>query len=356
MTHERFALSGSITAAIVGSALILTVGCGSRSNITTTNEPTFSRLAGRWSVSLYELLRSMSLSEPDEPPPSDWGGPVVLLTFHPDGSVDWSRSHYGAMYGLHGLRQVGDQCVGNRYEAGRFEVVACDYTPTRSFVEIRGLSRDEVAQELDYAKFEIELQADDTVIARISTDTISGWINSRPELPPDHDNNEFRLRRHDPARRIIQNDSRLNGQWSLPGSLEEVILVIRGDGSFDWTGTMEGLAAGLYQLEFPGDRSFDLLTGEESELLKASHEPTMSHITFRRKNSGNGDIQYRLTARLIDPDLIEVSIQGKQPWKRVERIVRRLVRNDDCTLRDEIPLSTLSMVGRQEPVTLEVMP
>ncbi len=62
---------------------------------------------------------------------------TVIVTIEPDGRFDWPRTLLGVTEGIHGLRNKGDQCTGRKQEAGRFEVVACEYTPTRSFLDLR---------------------------------------------------------------------------------------------------------------------------------------------------------------------------------------------------------------------------
>ncbi|OWY72992.1 hypothetical protein B7486_01205 [cyanobacterium TDX16] len=314
MTRLRRALA-------VGSLFffgLLATGCA-ESNIRVCNEPTFSKLAGRWSASACEVFRDWK-SRPCKGSDPFWvDDRLVLLTITPDGRVDWSRSYLGIIYGLRDLNEPHDRCAGFKEDAGPFELVSAEYTPTRTHVEVSGLSLFKGKQGVRVTgTVTVELDTDGVATLRVSP-----GFQYLYELADDL---EIKVRRHDRQRRTIDNASRIAGTWVDPEHEDRGLLIIREDGTFDWSGTLLAWYGAMHQLEFPGDRTIDLFFGcsSRSKLISAKYEPDLSAI-FVRSHSPLPFVHERfsIVVHRIDDD--QVSLTFRRTGLGVEEFERTLI-------------------------------
>lgn len=297
---------------------LLAAGCA-ESNIRVCNEPTFSKLAGRWSASACEVFRDWK-SRPFKGSDPFWvDDRLVLLTITPDGRVDWSRSYLGIIYGLHDLNQTGDRCAGFREDAGPFELVSAEYTPTRTRVEVSGLSpfKGKPGDRVN-GSITIELGVDGVATLRASP--------CFQHLYEEADDLEIKVQRHDRPRRTINNASRIAGTWVDPEYEGRGLLIIREDGTFDWSGTLLAWYGAMHQLEFPGDRTIDLFyrCSSRSKLISANYEPDLSAI-FVRSHSPLPFVHERfsIVVHRIDDD--QVSLTFSRTGLGVEEFERTLI-------------------------------
>ena len=91
------------------------------------DQPNFSRLAGRWWVSLRDFVeigqRGKTATEASRFAEKDR---LLIVTILPDGSCDWSRTYLGVRDGLHSLRNVGDRCIAHKFAPSAYEVIASE--------------------------------------------------------------------------------------------------------------------------------------------------------------------------------------------------------------------------------------
>jgi hypothetical protein len=298
---------------------------------------TYSKLAGRWSVSYLERVQEEQRSRGQEVTITEEGAGaagedrIIVVTILPDGGFDWSRMHFGVIYGVHSLRNPGDRCVGRRYEAGEFEVVAAEYTPTRSLIEFRGVSQDEnITQTLAYARLDVELQPDDTASAQIVWDEVTGFTIRTDEAgeqivdersPPRRSEMTYRLQRHDSRKRKrIQNVSKIAGNWAKSRDAAKLALIIRPDGTFDWTATAEGVLGCWYQLEQKGDVAFVEMSHQRYVVLDAEYTTTQSRI---RLGAEAGKVE--LAARQAGPNTIMLLMKADGGIRRTVTLHRNNV-------------------------------
>lgn len=299
-------------------------GCA-ESSIRVANGPTLSRLAGRWSASSAEAQRSFTkdsaTSSIQEPAARD--DRIVFITILADGSIDWSRTSFGATQGIHQLKNVGDQQPG--WGSGHFEVLAAKYTRSRTSVTIkRTLSQGPKTQlEVDILRFGLELQEDGFVRFEYQDQS----TGKAPKV--------LALTRDDRHPQHVENHSHLLGEWSFSPDDALAVLIIRQDGTFDWSGTAEAMLAGFHQLEVPGDK-YRVSNGTDIfELVAATYSPDVSRVEIRQTNSSGTLITYELTARRIDNHRIEASAIMTSKETGAERGTRTLYRNEDATGRFE---------------------
>lgn len=290
-----------------------------------SEEPAFSKLAGRWTISLREMHKSFygSTEKIDEFRTNERDR-IVLVTINSDGSFDWPRTLLAVSKGIHDLRDKGDQCIGRRYRGGRYEVVACEYTPTRSFIEIRGLGEG-IAQSSSRTVFDVQLQPDGIAIAKNVIDST------------EHD---CRLMRHDdPYWPLTRTQSRIAGHWAGSSDDPKILLIIRPDGTFDWTGTLEGIIGAMFQLERKGDR---FATGMDprmnSEVVSSRYAPDESRLKWTTRLAGRELGVQELVARKSDEGAlavtmtVEIAGHGNEHYKAVlHRIQGRTERVEGFT-------------------------
>jgi hypothetical protein len=302
-------------------------GCA-ESNIRVANEPTFSKLAGRWSAPSAEAQRSFTGDSASgsiqEPAARD--DRIVFITILADGSIDWSRSFFGAAHGIHQLKNVGDEQPG--WRSGHYEVLAADYTRSRTSVTIkRTFSNErETQSDVHIFRFALELQEDGSGRFEIQDQS----AEKAPEVRA--------LTRDDRHPQHVENHSQLLGKWSFSPDDAMAVLIIREDGTFDWSGTAEAMLAGFHQLEVPGDK-YRISNGTDIlELVAATYLPDVSRVEIRQTSSSGTSITYDLTARRIDSQRIEASLIMTSSETGANRGTQTLYRSEDATRRFESAL------------------
>jgi len=310
--------SSHLAVFILLSISLLATGCAER-NIRVANEPAFSKLAGRWSASACEVFPGLKGRSYKGSDPFWVDDRLVLLTIMPDGRVDWSRSYLGISYGMRDLNEPGDRCAGLKEGAGPFELVSAEYTPTRTRVEVSGLSlcKGKPGDRVN-GSITIELYSDGVATLRASP----GFQN----LYKQADDLEIKVQRHDRQRHSIDNASRIAGTWVDPKHEDRAVLIIREDGTFDWSGTLMAWYGAMHQLEFPGDRTIDFFFGcsSRSKLISAKYEQDLSAI-FLRSHSPQPFVHERFSfvVHRIDDD--QVSLTFRRTGVGVEEFERTLI-------------------------------
>lgn len=344
--------------------VLLSAGCSaSHAPIGTAaaQEPPFSKLAGRWSISLPEMAQALGR---DARPFKEVGlterDRTVIVTIKPDGGFDWPRTSLGVSHGIHSLRNKGDRCTGRRYEAGRFEVVACEYTPTRSFIEFRGLSRDEnIAQTLTKATLDVRLQANGGALARIGLTTSHlFFIGINPKtVEPSGDAEvtemELPLRRHEPKLQRLDNVSKIAGHWAASPDAKKILITIRRDGTFDWTGTIEGMMGAMHQLEQKGDNSFNQMDPRQrTEVVLTRYKPNGSTLQWitRTTDPATGEVKSYTQTLSAKPSgdkeiLVTLSIHGLEQGDEKHTAVLHGI--EDVDEREESFTSRLRELAKQ---------
>ncbi|HKQ47254.1 MAG TPA: hypothetical protein VJZ71_04190 [Phycisphaerae bacterium] len=318
---------------IIAVAIATGSGCGA-SNIRVADEPTFSKLAGRWSIPWREVERAVSEGQDSSGTSPQWWANerVVFVTIEPDGMIDWSRSLMTSPYGLHGLRNAGDTC-------GAFRLTAAEYTPTQTRVRIqRGGADGATSSPDDEAFINLELQGDGSALM-----DCGGFYAPLSSL---------RLTRHDRRRYRVDNTSRLAGKWSLSPDDPRAVLVVREDGTFDWSGTLESAFQGLGQIEYEGDRVFTM--SAVLQLREARYLPAVSSIVIEIVRKGEDSLYYKLSAKSIENERIKVSAAIDFPTNETVSGTRTLYRIHGGDGRYDSVFSTLlreEIQRKQSPVT-----
>ncbi len=281
------------------------VGCRATGMPATDNEPAFSKLAGRWWISLGEIVESVhrdkTAADASRFAKEDR---LLVVTILPDGSCDWSRTYLGVRVGLHGLRDAGDRCIVRKSTQSAYEVIASEYTPTTGRIEFQRIDPETRAPHSSgHYILEISLRSDGK--ANYVEKEVTRRSSSRNPLV-------LRLHRSNSTRSPIINQSRIAGSWSLGESDSEAVLVIRSDGTFDWSGTLEAHMSCWHQLEHEGDRSCNLMNHDQVyEVISGEYASVESSLRFRvRDRSPKGEateVRVELTAKRIDEKTIRVS-------------------------------------------------
>jgi hypothetical protein len=316
---------GGLFVVIMGSGL----GCAV-SDERICDEPTFSKLAGRWSitwVSADEAITGGQNSRGKDLPELAHEK-IVFVTILPNGAIDWSRSYAGSVYGIHDLERVGDECVSRRPLHGRFRLSAAEYTPTRSSVTIERTDPGLYTDSLKEADFALELREDGT--ARFDLGTFQGL--GRPVKT-------MVLSRHDQELLRIQNRSRIAGAWTLSPDDMMAKIIIRDDGTFDWTGTVEDMSQNLHQLVRSGDRAFSMIGA--ARVVAASYQPDSSGLTIETTRQDGSVYELELDVARIDHDRIEIFVRAGIRGAASMRAACTLYRNDKAVQRYESALSDL---------------
>ena len=123
----------------------------------------------------------------------------------------------------------------------------------------------------------------------------------------------LRLHRFDLTRSSTPNQSQIAGSWSPEESESRVALIIRSDGTFDWSGTLEAHMACWHQLEHKGDRSRNLMDAAKVyEVIAAEYASVESSLRILIRDRGpNGEVyeaSAALVAERINENTIHVSL------------------------------------------------
>lgn len=321
---------------LLAVAFSLLPGCGP-SNIRIADEPTFSKLAGRWSTSLFGLVNKYRKEEGLEAEIKPWriDDRIVFVTIRPDGRIDWSRSYAGLGYGLCDLAEVGDRCAVGSEDVGPFKVIAAEYSPKRTSITIDGFAQNDTQQESrKQGTLSVELNSDGSATLR-ATGGFQHLVGTQGVF-------DTRLERHCRHRRVVKNKSSIAGRWVGRPHDDRALLVIRKDGTFDWTGTIYGNLGCWHQLEFPGDQSTCAMDWRvQNKLISAEYEPNESAMTVRTSGAAYLTYaEYELHVERIDER--QISITFKARVKGGESVVTSytLRRNDQAAMRGDLPMGT----------------
>ncbi len=278
-----------------------------------------SKLAGRWQISVKDLgassernLRHLEEAEVD----LQIG--IQMVTINRDGSFDWSRSHIGKSEGVHGLRDAGDQCVSRTSSDKHYLVDHAEYTPTMSRIELRRLASTHPTrrfQEASYS-FEVELTEDDR--AKL---TVTRPIAGQKRLVL------HRIERCPPLQQSV-----IAGSWSIEND-PKIALIIRPDGTFDWSGTDDSLSTYIYQLECVGDRAISSDPRTVLEVIRVEYEPDKSVVILQLTNPlATGDYSQSYVAQGLEDGSLLFTVGITDGTASNEQAVR-LVRNDQAVVR-----------------------
>lgn len=287
------------------AALTVTVstGCASLSPFAGPEESSRT-LYGEWTSSYREMERSRSNATPN----SDQLGaaadqPITLVAILSDGTFDWSRTMLGVTEGIHGLRDAGDICVSRRDPDVRFRVDVARYTPALCVVELSRLHEDQQHMHISYPwmrlRLEIKLVDDGAVFSQ-----------SYPDGDSQNESIELHRKPRPHAQAPGANVSKIAGVWAESPDARESILIIRPDGTFDWTGTIEGSLGGFSEISHSGDATFNRTDPrQQTRLIRASYSSTDSGIELEwRAQSPDGEARctIELHARAAVNDSIRV--------------------------------------------------
>lgn len=317
---------------LFGAILILIVlvfGCAP-GNVRVSHEPTFSKLAGRWSASIEEASRAFG--DPFEvwikSKQTESGDRLVFATVRSDGRIDWSRSLGGI--NVTDLAEAGDECRAWGGSWGElYRVRAAEYAPNLSRITVERIRPDKLPHEpSELADIEIRLNADGTATLKNPL-----WVFGSEASGGEK---TIQLRRHDRKRYFVENQSKLAGKWCLPGEDLKAVLIIREDGTIDWSRTTEGLMFGFFQLEFQGDRSVAGAGTACCKLVKAEYDTESSRIVVRISHARDSQCEFELAAKWIDNDWIVVKATGASSGERTQKWKGVLRRNDDARERGSV--------------------
>jgi len=278
---------------------------------------------------------------------------VVIATASPDGRFDWSRTWLGVVLGIHGLREAGDRCRVRRSGGAEYEVISAEYSPTKSLIEVASAPGQDDGQSLmSYLRMELQLQSQRHAVAQIVTDGPYP-LGASPERPApasgpiDYSapySRTLTLARHDDApqkRKRVR--SSIAGTWAESPDSYRAVLVIRADGTFDWTATAGGVFGSFYQLDHAGDRAVGVFAGRLHEVVDAKYRPNESRIKVRswRRDDPSVDQMFELVARVAGPDAIRVRVRTTADDGRKEQLVATLYRNECAREREEDVLDAI---------------
>ncbi|GMU26429.1 MAG: hypothetical protein HS101_03615 [Planctomycetia bacterium] len=316
---------GGLIVIIMGSGL----GCA-KTHKRVCEEPTFSKLAGRWSITYADADEAITGGQNSRGKdlPALAYEKIVFVSILPNGAIDWSRSSAGSVYGIHDLEHVGDECVSRRPLHGRFKLSAAEYTPTRSSVTIERTDPGFYTDSLKEADFALELREDGT--ARFDCGTFQGL--GRPVKT-------MVLSRHDQKLLRIDNRSRIAGAWTLSPDDMMAKIIIRDDGTFDWTGTVEGMSQNPHQLVCNGDRAFSMIGA--ARVVAARYQPDSSGVSIETTRQDDSVYVFELNVTRIDHDRTKVVMRVGIRGAASKRAVCTLYRNDKAVQRYESALSDL---------------
>ena len=322
MSHEYKLASMSLL--LVG----LVSGCGD-SNIRVCTEPTYSKLAGRWSTTFEAMDRAVTGGQNYQKPYKNLEAEevaksrTVLVTIMPNGMVDWSRSHIGSVLRLQGLEEVGDECIDRRNLDSRLKLVSAEYTPTRTAATVDRFSLGGKGDFLiEKYVMSLELNEDSTAVLNWRCEN-----GSRPESWA-----PLKLTRHENRRLIVDNRSLLVGKWSLTHDSNEAVLVIREDGTIDWAGSEEGLLGQMYQLQFPGDRAWGWYGRLKLERATYTADCTSLRIRIRHPQRDNS-ARLEIHVTRVDDEHIKVRA-SRTGWRGEElQVEKTIIRNESASDR-----------------------
>ncbi|MCH8968938.1 MAG: hypothetical protein IIA66_07465 [Planctomycetes bacterium] len=212
-----------------------------------------------------------------------------------------------------------------------YEVVASQYAPTSSKVELCQVDLETGAVRASKChEIQISLRNDGSVDYVDSA--LAGVVTSG-------DSRYLTPRGHRSISPVINNTSRIAGNWSATASDSKLALIIRADGTFDWNGTAEGYLLFWYQLEQVGDRGCNLMNPDQTwEVTASNYTPTESELRFRvTQRLSNGETEEadaELVVRHIDDVSVRVSFKVDAGANGTINHTMTLYRNDDTQLRE----------------------
>lgn len=306
------------------------VGCHTTGTAASNHEPAFSKLAGRWWIPLRDLLEGEREGRllPEEIESTE-DERLLLATVLPDGSFDWSRTRVGVRHGIHDVRDPGDRCVAHKPVQSTVEVVASEYTPMASRIEMRivdpGLGCDGSDFRLN---LELLLNRDGTVSC------VETYIDQGLSSPL-----SFKLHRAAGGDPSIQNRSRISGRWSGKQTNAKLLLIIRADGTFDWSSTAAGMLGCWWQLEQQGDHSPNLSDLHKGyEVVTSRYTPTESSLKLRLYDRAPTpkphETTIELVAKRVDDERIRVLLHTDAGGRGSQTHAETLYRDDNTQLRE----------------------
>lgn len=294
----------------------------------------YSNLAGSWWISLGDFYASMkSKGYPGDTsiPPSWKNRHILLFKIEDDGHFDWSRTECGVTEGFRNLAMKGDRRKGLRYPYGDFEVLSAKYRPTRSQVTIRRAWDDGVSYPWDTLTLTARLKSDGSAVF---TQTVagrdSGSITNGVQLRCHRGLSDFKS----------ETRSSIAGCWALDGADEKIVLVIRPNGTFDWTGTVEGMLGGMYQLEIPGNKSFNRMDGTLYDVVSSCYSAEESQITLQASREDDKGalrevVRFQFHATKLDSEHIDFEFSANEGSEKEHRGKATLHRVENVSGRAE---------------------
>jgi hypothetical protein len=139
------------------------------------------------------------------------------------------------------------------------------------------------------------------------------------------------------------------------------VLIIRSDGTFDWTGSVEGMLIAMHQLEYAGDRSVCVMDpGTKYEVVSSRYTPTESALKVKLTWVDHGGevvtATYALAAVQVDADCISASIEMEGPDSEHQRSEARLYRVSGCHERVGDLVSSLSTTEEKKTRVAPISP
>lgn len=313
------------------------VGCQSTGSQVANDQVSFSRLAGRWWIPLRDLLEVELQGKPlPEEIESMNDEHLLLATVLPDGSLDWSRTRLGVRHGIHDVRDPGDWCISYKPVRARVRVDASGYTPTTTRIEMHIVDPELGCDGSDFRlSLELSLNPDGTASC------VETYIDRGSSSPF-----SFKLHRDVGGNVAIQNRSQISGRWSVNQPNAKLLLIIRPDGTFDWSSTAAGMLGGWGQLERVGDHSPNQSDYRKSyEVVASQYTPTESRLRLRLYDRvptpASHETTIELVAKLVDNQRISVLLNTDAgPIGRLTHTAT-LYRNDHTPLREFYALRVL---------------
>lgn len=320
-------------------------------------DPPYSRLAGRWSATVREILgHAFSDGDLSETEWSVLDERVVVATVLPNARFDWSRTWLGVVTGIHGPCEQGDRCRARRFGGTEYEVIKADYSPTKSVIEVASAPGQDDSQSLmSYLRMEVQLQSQHRALAQIVTDGpyplgASPERPTPPSGPIDYSTPyswTLTLERHDDApQKRTRVRSSIAGTWAEYPDSYRAVLVIRADGTFDWTATAGGVFGSFYQLDHAGDRAVGVFAGQLHEVVDAKYRPNESRIKVRswRRDDPSVDQMFELVARAAGADAIRVRARTTADDGGKKQMEATLCRNECAREREEDVLDAIRRI------------
>ncbi|MCH8965439.1 MAG: hypothetical protein IIB58_10795 [Planctomycetes bacterium] len=254
---------------------------------------------------------------------------LLLAAVLPNGSFDWSRTRVGVRHGIYDVRDPGDRCVAHKPVRSTVEVLASEYTPMASRIEMHivdpGFGPDGSEFRLN---LELLLNPDGTASC------VETYIDQGLSSPL-----RFKLHRAAEGGPSIQNKSRISGRWSGKQPNAKLLLIIRADGTFDWSSTAAGMLGCWWQLEQQGAHSPNLSDLHKGyEVVTSRYTSTESSLKLRLYDRAPTPKPHQTTielvAKRVDNKSISVLLHTDAGGRGGQTHAEMLYRNDDTQLRE----------------------